>query len=78
MLGGRTVLLLLLNSLMESSPYIATRDEAILATGTAFGFTEVSKGIGDGTTKGVTGITLGGLKVGQGDLFDGAKRGGVR
>jgi hypothetical protein len=72
------VLLLLLNSLVKGSPHIPTRDEPVLATGPTFSFTEVGQGIGDGTTKGVTGITLGGLKVGQGDLFDGAKRGGVR
>jgi hypothetical protein len=72
------VLLLLLNSLVKSGPHIATRDEPVLATCAAFGFAEVGQGIGNGATECVTCITFTGLKVGQGDLFDGAKRGGVR
>lgn len=72
------MLLLLLNGLVKGSSYIAPRDEPVLAAGSAFRFTEVSQGIGDGTTECVTGIALGGLKVGEGNLFDGAKRGGAR
>ena len=72
------MLLLLLNSLVKGSPYIATRDEPVLAAGPTFGFAEIGQGIRDGTTECVTGITLGGLKVGQGNLLDRAKRGGVR
>ena len=72
------MLLLLLNSLMESSPHISPRDQPILATGPTFRFAEVSQGIGDGTSECMGSITLGGLKVGQGYLFDGAKRVGVR